>query len=513
MDVDLSIVKKERMDLVEDYGNILDNFTVELDYKDFSSTSTISCNEEEDVNVDWLSSFFDEPTQGNMSGLNPALSDISDSGTTVTSINCSPDILLESYPTFSEDYDNAIPSLCNDDSSLDKFTTNSPSAKLSPTTTMCSDNNPFLSQIQDAKDIDLNSLKKDKSEFKAEKKLNYSANNKDKLLNDTMSTVMTSLIQTKTNHDQTVEKSENKPPQQQKLLLFMNTPENRAKLAGTNFNIINANLLSKISGQENSNNNVSPNSIKQSMNLMNLKKCIRLNNTVKTEVTQPKNLHGTVSASSVNATLQSIITADQQKEKKVLPIDILNGHTYGISRKDRDSQELDSGYESPSSSSGLSPRSSPIELSERKGNDCSNETIHYIDIPPHERQPFYLSEEEKRTLIMEGLPVPQGLPLNKSEERALKKVRRKIKNKISAQESRRKKKEYMESLEKKVDCYATENNILKKKVGSLEVANRSLILQVQKLQSLVASKITPPANSLMTLQSTELKQEIIDIEQ
>ena len=50
---------------------------------------------------------------------------------------------------------------------------------------------------------------------------------------------------------------------------------------------------------------------------------------------------------------------------------------------------------------------------------------------------------------MEGLPVPQGLPLNKSEERALKKVRRKIKNKISAQESRRKKKEYMESLEKK----------------------------------------------------------------
>ena len=41
MDVDLSIVKKERMDLGEDYGNILDNFTVEHDYNDFSSTSTI----------------------------------------------------------------------------------------------------------------------------------------------------------------------------------------------------------------------------------------------------------------------------------------------------------------------------------------------------------------------------------------------------------------------------------------------------------------------------------------
>nr|KAF7429282.1 hypothetical protein H0235_005680 [Vespula pensylvanica] len=96
-----------------------------------------------------------------------------------------------------------------------------------------------------------------------------------------------------------------------------------------------------------------------------------------------------------------------------------------------------------------------------------------------------LTEEEKRTLIAEGYPVPTKLPLTKQEEKSLKKVRRKIKNKISAQESRRKKKEYMDGLERRVTMLTNENSSYRDRLTVLEDTNRELLKELQRLQALL----------------------------
>ncbi|VDN58550.1 unnamed protein product [Dracunculus medinensis] len=92
-----------------------------------------------------------------------------------------------------------------------------------------------------------------------------------------------------------------------------------------------------------------------------------------------------------------------------------------------------------------------------------------------------LSAEEKRTLLQEGFNLPIHLPLSKAEEDALKVVRRKIKNKLSAQESRRKRKEYVDSLEKKLHGYFSEN--LSLQIKQLEENNKNLLMQLKILQA------------------------------
>ncbi|XP_058295239.1 cyclic AMP-responsive element-binding protein 3-like protein 4 isoform X5 [Hylobates moloch] len=73
-----------------------------------------------------------------------------------------------------------------------------------------------------------------------------------------------------------------------------------------------------------------------------------------------------------------------------------------------------------------------------------------------------------------------------AEERVLKKVRRKIRNKQSAQDSRRRKKEYIDGLESRVAACSAQNQELQKKVQELERHNISLVAQLRQLQTLIA---------------------------
>ncbi|CAB1345730.1 unnamed protein product [Coregonus sp. 'balchen'] len=104
----------------------------------------------------------------------------------------------------------------------------------------------------------------------------------------------------------------------------------------------------------------------------------------------------------------------------------------------------------PSSPLSPSPSQAGLKVSLRTPSSLSNSPLLTA---PHKLQgsgPLLLTEEERRTLVAEGYP-------------------------ISAQESRRKKKEYMDALEKKVENCSNENSELRRKVENLECTNKSLL--------------------------------------
>ncbi|XP_016414489.1 cyclic AMP-responsive element-binding protein 3-like protein 4 [Sinocyclocheilus rhinocerous] len=82
-----------------------------------------------------------------------------------------------------------------------------------------------------------------------------------------------------------------------------------------------------------------------------------------------------------------------------------------------------------------------------------------------------------------------------TEERILKKVRRKIRNKLSAQDSRRRKKEYIDGLESRVVACSSQNKELQRTVDQLEKHNVTLVAQLHKLQALVKQSATKAAQT------------------
>lgn len=137
--------------------------------------------------------------------------------------------------------------------------------------------------------------------------------------------------------------------------------------------------------------------------------------------------------------------------------------------------------------------------------ECSDEqsdTSEIIHDGSSEYPKLVLSNEEKRLLSKEGISLPAHYPLTKHEERELKRIRRKIRNKISAQDSRKRKKEYVDGLEDRVKKCSDENQTLIKRIKLLQNQNQNLMNQMKKMQMLLTkgtNKTAQPATCLMVL--------------
>eukprot|EP00088_Acartia_fossae_P005823 TRINITY_DN1262_c0_g1_i1.p1 TRINITY_DN1262_c0_g1~~TRINITY_DN1262_c0_g1_i1.p1 ORF type:complete len:575 (+),score=66.63 TRINITY_DN1262_c0_g1_i1:60-1784(+) len=132
----------------------------------------------------------------------------------------------------------------------------------------------------------------------------------------------------------------------------------------------------------------------------------------------------------------------------------------------------------------LAPREPGHSLAKKRRPSASS-TDSGVDDSKYPR--LEMSEEELKMANKEGMVFPKYYPLTREEERNLKKIRRKIRNKLSAQDSRKRKREYLDSMEDRVKICNDENEQLKEKIQVLETQNRTLAAQLRRLHQMVAS--------------------------
>ncbi|XP_021514117.1 cyclic AMP-responsive element-binding protein 3 isoform X2 [Meriones unguiculatus] len=136
-------------------------------------------------------------------------------------------------------------------------------------------------------------------------------------------------------------------------------------------------------------------------------------------------------------------------------------------------------------SSLLSPSASPDVLSSSTSSSSSVRHDHNYSLPQnHVSIDLDTGSFKKDGFHVTPLRVEETAA-EQVEEQVLKRVRRKIRNKKAAQESRKKKKVYVGGLESRVLKYTAQNQELQNKVQLLEEQNLSLLGQLRKLQAMV----------------------------
>lgn len=214
---------------------------------------------------------------------------------------------------------------------------------------------------------------------------------------------------------------------------------------------------------------------------------------VKEEVVEYEEIPvGSISDSNSSSDIYILRDDSQDEESTENPIVISYPETRTVKLVNNRGKRIRNGTSAAIRNIRLKRKSVDGYLSDRDGSDDSDFLYPRLQLTP----------EEQKLATKEGIKLPTHYPLSKAEERELKRIRRKIRNKISAQDSRRRKKEYVDNLEEKVKRTSEENANLMKRIKTLESQRLTLAAQIRKLQASLArcsGQTAQPSTCLLVL--------------